>query len=73
MVRNTQRILYGYDQEGKLTSEEKDAVFYIICSIQMICIAFFESNDIYKDLAKTNREMLKFIIDNKENIINIFK
>jgi len=66
-------ILYGYDQESKLTKEEKDGVFYVICSIQMICIAFFQSNDMYQDLAKTNRQMLKFIIDNKDKIINIFK
>ena len=66
-------ILYGYDMEGKLTSEEKQAVFYVICSIQMICIAFFESNDIYRELAKINRQMLKFIIDNKENIMNLLK
>jgi len=66
-------ILYGYDMEGKLTSEEKQAVFYVICSIQMICIAFFESNDIYRELSKINRQMLKFIIDNKENIMNLLK
>lgn len=66
-------ILHGYDQEGKLTPEEKDGIFYVICSIQMICIAFFESSDIYKELAKVNRQMLKFIINNKENINNIFR
>ncbi len=66
-------ILHGYDLEGKLTPEEKQAVFYVICSMQMICIAFFESNDMYRELAKINRQMLKFIIDNKEKIVNILK
>lgn len=66
-------ILHGYDLEGKLTSEEKQAVFYVICSIQMICIVYFEKYDMYKELAKTNRQMLKFIIQNKEKITNIFK
>jgi len=66
-------ILKGYDLEEKLTSEEKQAVFYVICSIQMICIAFFESHDMYRELAKTNRQMLQFIIKNKENINNIFE
>lgn len=61
-------ILYGYDINGKLTAEEKQAVFYVICSIQMICIAYFESNDMYKELAKTNRKMLKYIINQRENI-----
>ena len=64
-------ILAGYDLEGKLTAEEKQAVFYVICSIQMICIAYFDNHDAYKELAKTNREILLFIIKNKEKIKNI--
>ncbi|NLM61133.1 MAG: helix-turn-helix domain-containing protein [Clostridiales bacterium] len=65
-------ILRGYDSESKLTAEEKQAVFYVICSIQMICVAFFESRDEFKELAKTNREMLKFIVSKKDDIMNIF-
>jgi AraC-like DNA-binding protein/Ser/Thr protein kinase RdoA (MazF antagonist) len=61
-------ILHGYDQEGKLTKEEKQSVFYVICSIQMICVAYFESKDIYKELAKTNRKMLMYIINKKDEI-----
>ncbi|MGI6039729.1 MAG: phosphotransferase [Clostridiales bacterium] len=64
-------ILNGYDLEGKLTSEEKQAVYYVICSIQMICIAYFESHDAYKELAKTNRQMLQFIVHNEEKIKNL--
>jgi AraC-like DNA-binding protein len=66
-------ILKGYDLEAGLTSEEKQAIFYVICSIQMICIAYFEGHDIYKELAKTNRRMLQFIIQNKEVIESISK
>lgn len=65
-------ILHGYDSEGKLTQEEKEAVFYVICSIQMICIAYFESHDKFRELAYTNRKMLQFIIQNKKCIGNIF-
>lgn len=64
-------ILHGYDTEAILTPDEKQAVYYVICSIQMICTAYFESIDMYKDLAATNRQMLKYIINNKENIINV--
>lgn len=64
-------ILNGYDLEEKLTSEEKQAVFYVICSIQIICIAFFESHDMYRELAKTNRQMLQFIVKNEEKINQI--
>jgi len=65
-------ILHGYDTEGELTSEEKQAVFYVICSIQMICIAYFDSRDELKELAKTNRQMLQFIVQNKSKINTIF-
>lgn len=66
-------VLHGYDSENPLTSEEKQAVWYVICSIQMICTAYFETVNEYKDLAKINREMLLYIIGEKEQINNIFK
>lgn len=65
-------ILRGYDAENGLISDEKQAIFYVICSIQMICIAYFESRDEFRELAKTNREMLKYIVNNKDNIRQIF-
>ncbi len=65
-------ILHGYDSEGRLTAEEKQAVFYVICSIQMICIAFFESHDVYRPLAEINRKMLEYIVRHKEQIKLIF-
>ncbi len=66
-------ILHGYDSVNPLTAEEKQAIYYVICSIQMICVAYFESVNEYKDLAKINREMLVYIIDQKDRIDNIFK
>lgn len=65
-------ILKGYHSVNPLTQEEKQAVFYVICSIQMICAAFFESREEYPELAKTNRKMLQFIIQSKEKINSIF-
>lgn len=65
-------ILHGYDNEGKLTAEEKQAIFYVICSIQMICVTYFESREEFKQLAKTNRKMFKYIVDNKAQIQQIF-
>ena len=64
-------VLRGYDSVDPLTAEEKQAVYYIICSIQMICVAYFESVNEYKDLAKTNRDMLLYIIKQKDQINNI--
>lgn len=65
-------ILRGYGSINPLTAEEKQAVYYVICSIQMICIAYFERVDEYKELAKTSREILAFIIEQKGRIEGIF-
>lgn len=65
-------ILHGYDSVNPLTDEEKQAVYNVICSIQMICVAYFESVNEYKNLAKLNREMLLYIIEQKDRINGIF-
>jgi len=65
-------ILRGYDSEGKLTQEEKQAVFYVICSIKMICVAYFESREEFKQLAEANRKMLVYIVNKKAQIQQIF-
>lgn len=65
-------ILQGYDSVNPLTAEEKQALFHVICSIQMICIAYFESEDDYKELAKTSREMLRYIVEKETEIRQFF-
>lgn len=67
-----ENILRGYDSLNPLTVEEKRAVYYVVCSIQMICVAYFESINEYKDLAKINREMLQYVIGKKNMMDNIF-
>ena len=58
-------ILYGYDSVNPLTAAEKQSVFYVICSIQMIFAAYCETKSELKELAKTNREMLQYIAGNR--------
>ncbi|OEG20798.1 hypothetical protein BCR25_00370 [Enterococcus termitis] len=69
-------ILQGYDQENPLTLEEKKALFYVICAIQLICVAYFSdqdnADDTTKQLAQTNRNMLEYIVQKKEEIQAIF-
>lgn len=65
-------ILHGYDSVSPLTAAEKRAIYGVLCSIQMICAAYFESNPAYKGLARFNREMLLFIAGQKEQINRIF-
>lgn len=64
-------VLNGYDDENKLTCEEKQAVLYVIYSITMICMAYFESLDEYRVLAKTSRKMLIYFINNRDRITQI--
>jgi Ser/Thr protein kinase RdoA (MazF antagonist)/AraC-like DNA-binding protein len=64
-------ILHGYDSENALTDAEKRAIYYVICSIMLICVAYFESVPEYSALAKTNREMLAFIVQNKGRISEV--
>lgn len=66
-------ILVAYDKENPLSIEEKQAIFYVICSIQMICVTYFAENERphFKQLAKVNRQMLEFIVQNKKEITQI--
>ncbi len=62
-------IIYGYDSICKLTKEEKQALPYVVFSIQMICVAYFSDKDKYKELAEINKDMLKWLWDNKRNLV----
>ncbi|MCM1286257.1 MAG: helix-turn-helix domain-containing protein [Acetobacter sp.] len=58
------KLISGYETISPLTNEEKQAILYVICSIQIICIAYFRKFDKYEHLAKINVAMLKWIMDN---------
>jgi Ser/Thr protein kinase RdoA (MazF antagonist)/AraC-like DNA-binding protein len=66
----TKQILHGYDSANPLTEAEKQSVFYVICSIQLTCIAYFSTIDDpdFRRLTETNRKMLTLIAANKERI-----
>ena len=66
-------ILHGYNSVNPLTAEEKQAVFYVICSIQMVFVAWLETQEgvALAGLAKTNREMFSYIVENKAQITEI--
>ena len=66
-------VLNGYDRINPLTSEEKAAIYYIICAIQMIFVAYCDDIPELQELAKTNREMLMYIIENEAVIKRIFE
>jgi len=67
-------VLRGYDSVNPLAPEEKRAVYDVICSIQMICAAYFAGRDDpnYRELARTNRDMLQYIVGLEGEIKSIF-
>lgn len=60
-------ILRGYNQVAQLTQIEKEAIPYVIYSIQMIFIAWLIDHEVYKDCALQNRKMLVWLWENKEH------
>jgi Ser/Thr protein kinase RdoA (MazF antagonist) len=64
-------MLAGYDSVVALTDAERRAVFYVICSVQIVFIAFGVGQDEYREMTEMNREMLSFIARNKERISGI--
>ncbi len=61
-------VILGYDTVCKLSEEEKQALPYVIFSIQMICIAYFSTVDKYKELAEINKKMLEWLFKNKDKL-----
>lgn len=57
-------IIVGYNSINRLNEEEIAAIPYVIYSIEIICITYFCKYDKYEVLAKTNINMLKWLIKN---------
>lgn len=62
-------IISGYDSICKLSIEEKQAIPYVIYSIQMIFIAYFSDKDKYIELVDVNKKMLNWLYENREALI----
>lgn len=56
-------LVRGYESIIPLSEYEKQALPYVIYSIQIICITYFSQHDKFGNLAKINIDMLKWIID----------
>lgn len=59
-------ILSGYNSVSPLTKEEKQAIPYVIYSIQMIFITWLNNQPLYRKIASENREMLCWIWNHRE-------
>lgn len=56
-------LVKGYESITPLSEYEKQALPYVIYSIQIICIAYFSQFDKFDSLTKINIDMLKWIVD----------
>ncbi len=61
-------VLQGYDAVCPLTREEREASPYVVFTIQMICLAYFSDNPKFEKLADTNRRMLLWLYQNREQL-----
>lgn len=62
------KIMQGYDSVAKLTEAEKNALPYVVIGNQLICLAFFASDEKYKDIFATNLAMTGWIAENREKL-----
>ena len=63
-----QNIVRGYDEVIGLMEEEKQALPYVVFSIQLICVAYFADKKQFTELAKVNEKMLIRLMEAKEDL-----
>lgn len=63
-----QNMVKGYNEVISLTVEEKQALPYVVFSIQWICLAYFADKEQFAELEKINERMLLLLIENKESL-----
>ena len=61
-------ILAGYNSISPLTAQEKQSIYYVLCSIAMNMLAHCDET---LDVSKRNREALIFLAKNKEVFSNM--
>ncbi len=56
-------IVQGYASVSALTPEEKESVRYVVLAVQLLCVAFFSSQEQFRPLAEVNMAMTRRIIN----------
>lgn len=57
-------LIKGYNRIDNLSKDEIKAIPYVICSVEIICIAYFSKYDKFEELTERNISMLKWLIKN---------
>lgn len=55
-------ILLGYDSVVKLTNEERKAIPYVLISNQLVCVAWFSTQEKYAKIYETNKAMTRWLV-----------
>ncbi len=63
-----QEMMNGYDRTVKMTNEEKRAAPYVVMGNQMICLAFFGSDEKYEKVFDINIRMTRWLMENFEKL-----
>ncbi len=61
-------ILEGYDRVNPLTESEKEAAPYVVLGNQLICVAYFATQEKYQELFRTNCRMFHFLHERMEQL-----
>lgn len=61
-------LLSGYDEIARLSELERRAAPNVVLCIQFICIAYFSGIEKFSALAKTNIDMLHWLVANREKL-----
>ena len=61
-------LLRGYDEVVHMTEAEKQAVPWVVLSIELICVGYFSAYDKFHALAQTNMDMLRWLMEHREEL-----
>lgn len=61
-------ILEGYDRVNPLTEAEKEAAPYVVLGNQLICVAYFATQEKYQELFRTNCSMFHWLYEHLEQM-----
>ncbi|WP_399553625.1 hypothetical protein [uncultured Vagococcus sp.] len=66
-----QEVVNGYHQKTALTASEGEAIFTMLCTIQLIAIAYFSHVSEWQDFANINRKNLVYLYPIRKEIESI--
>jgi len=63
-----QHIIRGYDDVIHLTESEKQALPYVVFSIQLICVGYFCSSEKFRELSESNIKILRWLLEHRKEL-----